>query len=187
MNLSFDPLHRAAMRKRFPSQWLGNLFSSAVKFCRSAQRSRRPRPRQEGTALWPHCAWCRPSATASHIRCSSYLHRQLHTPEVKPRPLPLPAKGVKQVRSFMREKKIYCGKHYREVDIYPYHRFAEPDESWIFWIAGMETTAHHTRRNRLRAGCMAAGPQRKIFRTIYRPCGNVAATSTWAFRWRRVR
>lgn len=35
----------------------------------------------------------------------------------------------------------------------------------------METTAHHTRRNRLRAGCMAAGPQRKIFRTIYRPCG----------------
>ena len=29
---------------------------------------------------------------------------------------------------------------------------------------------------------MAAGPQRKIFRTIYRPCGNVAATSTWAFR-----
>lgn len=26
---------------------------------------------------------------------------------------------------------------------------------------------------------MAAGPQRKIFRTIYRPCGNVAATSTW--------
>jgi len=24
------------------------------------------------------------------------------------------------VRSFMREKKIYCGKHYREVDIYPY-------------------------------------------------------------------
>ena len=66
MNLSFDPLHRAAMRKRFPSQWLGNLFSSAVKFCRSAQRSRRPRPRQEGTALWPHCAWCRPSATASH-------------------------------------------------------------------------------------------------------------------------
>ena len=32
MNLSFDPLHRAAMRKRFPSQWLGNLFSSAVNF-----------------------------------------------------------------------------------------------------------------------------------------------------------
>ena len=26
MNLSFDPLYRAAMRKRFPSQWLGNLF-----------------------------------------------------------------------------------------------------------------------------------------------------------------
>ncbi len=51
MNLSFDPLHRAAMRKRFPSQWLGNLFSSAVKFCRSAQRSRRPRPRQEGTLI----------------------------------------------------------------------------------------------------------------------------------------
>ena len=24
------------------------------------------------------------------------------------------------MRSFMREKKIYCGKHYREVDIYPY-------------------------------------------------------------------
>ena len=56
----------------------------------------------------------------SLIWCSSRLHRQLHTPEVKPRPLPLPAKGVKQVRSFMREKKIYCGKHYREVDIYPY-------------------------------------------------------------------
>lgn len=51
MNLSFDPLYRAAMRKRFPSQWLGNLFSSAVKFCRSAQRSRRPRPRQEA---YPH-------------------------------------------------------------------------------------------------------------------------------------
>lgn len=51
MNLSFDPLHRAAMRKRFPSQWLGNLFSSAVKFCRAAQRSRRPRPRQEGTLI----------------------------------------------------------------------------------------------------------------------------------------
>lgn len=51
MNLSFDPLHRAAMQKRFPSQWLGNLFSSAVKFCRSAQRSRRPRPRQEGTLI----------------------------------------------------------------------------------------------------------------------------------------
>jgi hypothetical protein len=51
MNLSFDPLYRAAMRKRFPSQWLGNLFSSAVKFCRSAQRSRRPRPRQEGTLI----------------------------------------------------------------------------------------------------------------------------------------
>lgn len=26
------------------------------------------------------------------------------------------------MRSFMREKKIYCGKHYREVDIYPYNR-----------------------------------------------------------------
>lgn len=51
MNLSFDPLYRAAMRKRFPSQWLGNLFSPAVKFCRSAQRSRRPRPRQEGTLI----------------------------------------------------------------------------------------------------------------------------------------
>lgn len=51
MNLSFEPLYRAAMRKRFPSQWLGNLFSSAVKFCRSAQRSRRPRPRQEGTLI----------------------------------------------------------------------------------------------------------------------------------------
>lgn len=24
------------------------------------------------------------------------------------------------VRSFMREKKIYCGDHYREVDIYSY-------------------------------------------------------------------
>lgn len=61
-----------------------------------------------------------PGRKTRPIRCSSYLHRQLHTPEVKPRPLPLPAKGVKQVRSFMREKKIYCGKHYREVDIYPY-------------------------------------------------------------------
>lgn len=26
------------------------------------------------------------------------------------------------MRSFMREKKIYCGKHYREVDIYPYKK-----------------------------------------------------------------
>lgn len=65
-----------------------------------------------------------PGRKTRPIWCSSCLHRQLHTPEVKPRPLPLPAKGVKQVRSFMREKKIYCGKHCREVDIYPYHRGA---------------------------------------------------------------
>ena len=94
MNLSFDPLHRAAMRKRFPSQWLGNLFSSAVKFCRSAQRSRRPRPRQEGTALWPHCAWCRPSATASHRGrppCPRYGHlSSLHKVEATVQLLPKP-------------------------------------------------------------------------------------------------
>ena len=29
-------------------------------------------------------------------------------------------KGEKTVRNFVREKKIYCGKKYLEVDIYPY-------------------------------------------------------------------
>lgn len=42
-------------------------------------------------------------------------------------------------------------------------------------------------KNQCWAGCMAAGPQKRIYKRTFPSSGNGAAIFTWAYRWQRAR